>query len=130
MIKQALRSKQFWVLFVMQGLSIIMCYYVVNVFAEFGEEVPVLSNVGFLTLVNSVSSVFNALRFIWSGAIDKYPFKMIYGILCVIQIVVAFTMKFSSMSRATYMAAVCLSLFTVGGHFALFPNIIRQIYGK
>ena len=28
------------------------------------------------------------------------------------------------------MIAVCLSLFTVGGHFALFPNIIRQIYGK
>ena len=68
----------------MQGFSIIMCYYVVNVFAEYGQGVPVLSDVEFLTLVNSISSVFNALRFIWSGAIDKYPFKWIYGSLCVI----------------------------------------------
>ena len=28
------------------------------------------------------------------------------------------------------MIVVCLVLFCVGGHFALFPNIIRQIYGK
>ena len=114
----------------MQGFSIIFCYYVVNVFAAFGDEVPVLNDVEYLTLVNSISSVFNALRFIWSGAIDKYPFKWIYGFLCVLQICIAFTMKFSSMSRASYMMVVSLSLFTVGGHFALFPNIIRQIYGK
>ena len=25
---------------------------------------------------------------------------------------------------------MCLVLFCVGGHFALFPNIIRQIFGK
>ena len=92
MIKQMLCSKQFWVLFIMQGFSIIMCYYVVNVFAEFGDDVPVLSDVDYLTLVNSISSIFNALRFIWSGAIDKYPFKWIYGALCVIQMLVAFTM--------------------------------------
>ena len=28
------------------------------------------------------------------------------------------------------MIVVCLVLFCVGGHFALFPNIIRQIFGK
>ena len=109
----------------MQGFSIIFAYYVVNVFAEFGQEQPALSNVKFLALVNSVSSVFNALRFIWAGAIDKYPFKWIYGFLCVLQICIAFTMKFSSLSRASYMIVVSLTLFTVGGHFALFPNVIR-----
>ena len=111
-------------------MSIVFAYYVVNVFAEFGEGVPTLNDVEYLTLVNSISSIFNALRFIWAGGIDKYPFKWIYGILLVMQIIIAFTMKFSSLTRTTYMIAVSLDLFCVGGHFALFPNIIRQIYGK
>jgi len=76
-------SKHFWVLFIMQGLSMIFCYYVVNVSTQYGIEVPALNDPDFLVLVTSISSVFNALRFIWSGAIDKYPFKAIYGILCV-----------------------------------------------
>ena len=114
----------------MQGFSIIFVYYCVNVFAEYGDEQPALNDVAYLTLVNSISSIFNALRFIWAGAIDKYPFRAIYGILCGINIAVAFTMKFAAMSRATYMISICLALFCVGGHFALFPNVIRQIYGK
>lgn len=106
-------------------MSIIFVYYIVNVFAEFGNTVPALSDVEYLTLVNSVSSVFNALRFIWSGAIDKYPFRIIYGILVVMEILIAFTMQFSSKTRASYLIVVSLVLFCVGGHFALFPNIIR-----
>ena len=120
-----MKSKQFWLLFTMQGLSIIFAYYVVDVFATFGETVPAINDVGYLTLVNSVSSVFNALRFIWSGSIDRFPFKWIYGILIVMQIVIAFTIQWSSLTRTTYMIAISLDLFCVGGHFALFPNVIR-----
>ena len=25
---------------------------------------------------------------------------------------------------------VCLTLFCIGGHFAIFPNVLKQIYGK
>ena len=109
----------------MQGLSIIFGYYIVDVITPYGSLVSVLDDVNYLTLVTSISSVFNALRFIWSGALDKYPFKWIYGGLCVLQITIAWTMKFTSMNRVTYFAAVSLVLFCVGGHFALFPNVIR-----
>ena len=34
------------------------------------------------------------------------------------------------MKHVMVMIVVCLVLFCVGGHFALFPNVIRQIYGK
>ena len=78
---QCIRSKQFWVLYAMQGLSILFAYYVVNVYKLFGEGVPELDNDEYLTLVNSISAIFNALRFVWSGAIDKLPFRYIYGAL-------------------------------------------------
>ena len=30
--------------------------------------------------MNSISAIFNALRFIWSGALDKLQFKYVYGV--------------------------------------------------
>ena len=114
----------------MQGMSILFAYYVVNVYKLFGESVPKLDDDKYLTLVNSISALFNALRFIWSGAIDKFAFRNIYGILLLIQISIACTMFITDQSKVSYMVIVCLVLFCVGGHFALFPNVIRQIYGK
>ena len=102
----------------------------VNVYKAFGQEVPVLDNDQFLTLVGSISALFNAMRFVWSGAIDKIPFRYVYAVLCLLQIGIASTMSFTSRNKTTYMIAICIVLFCVGGHFALFPNIIRQIYGK
>jgi len=40
LITQMQKSKQFWVLFVMQGCSILYAYYVVDVYKSYGLEVP------------------------------------------------------------------------------------------
>lgn len=42
----------------------------------------------------------------------------------------AFTVTWTSKSKTSYFIVICLELWCVGGHFALFPNVIRQIYGK
>ena len=109
----------------MQGMSILFAYYVVNVYKVYGEKVPELDDDKYLTLVNSISAVFNSARFVWSGALDKYPFRYIYGALCLMEIIIAATIFITSKSKVTYMIVVCLVLFCVGGHFALFPNILR-----
>ena len=88
---QMIRGRQFWLLFAMQGLSILFAYYTVDVYKSYGEEVPAINDSDFLTLVGSVSSLFNAARFIWSGALDKIPFKKVYGFLLFLQICMAFT---------------------------------------
>lgn len=41
---QCIGSRQFWVLYFMQGLSILFAYYVVNVYKIFGLTVPELDN--------------------------------------------------------------------------------------
>jgi len=40
-----------------------------------------IKNEEYLSLVASIGSIFGALRFIWSFMLDKYSFKLIYGIL-------------------------------------------------
>ena len=66
----------------------------------------------------------------WSGALDRLNFKKVYGCLLVLQILLALTIRLTEKSRVTFAAMVCLVLFCIGGHFALFPNLLKQIYGK
>ena len=42
----------------------------------------------------------------------------------------AFTVTLTVKSKYTYASMVCLTLFCIGAHFALFPNLLKQIYGK
>ena len=100
-------------------------YYIVNTFKDFGQTVEVLNDDKFLTTVSSVSALFNSARFIWAGALDKFKFKKIYGILLIIQICLAYTVKFTEKSKASFAMFICLALFCVGGHFALFPNVLK-----
>ena len=105
-------------------------YYIVNSYKTFGESVDILNNDTYLTNVSSASALFNAARFIWSGALDKYDFKKVYGILVVLEIILAFTIRLTVLSRVSFAVVVCLVLFCIGGHFALFPNVLKQIFGK
>lgn len=105
-------------------------YYSVDVQKTFGETVPVLNNDKYLTTVGSVAAVFNAIRFIWSAFLDKYSYKKVYGVLLLIQICVALTMKFAIKSKFTYATWICIALFCEGGHFTLVPNILKKIYGE
>jgi len=114
----------------MQGLSILFAYYTVDVYKSFGLDVPAISDDKFLTTVGSVSALFNAARLFWSGSLDRIPFRFVYGFLLVLQICIAFTIHITSQDKTTYFIVICLELFCLGGHFALFPNVIRQIYGN
>ena len=101
-----------------------------DTYKNLGESVEVLNNDSYLTLISSVSSLFNALRFVWSGALDKYSFKWVYGTLVVIQILLASTIKLEETSKFSFAVMLCLTLFCIGGHFALFPNVLKQVFGK
>lgn len=101
-----------------------------NTYKTFGESLENLNDDSYLTLISSISALFNAARFIWAGAIDKYSFKTVYAMLIVLEIILAFTIRLTVLSRASYAILVCLVLFCIGGHFALFPNVLKQIFGK
>ena len=101
-----------------------------DTYKNLGESVDVLNNDSYLTLISSISSLFNALRFVWSGALDKYSFKWVYGTLVIIQIVLAFTITFTEKTKFSFAVMLCLTLFCIGGHFALFPNVLKQVFGK
>jgi len=79
--------------------------------------------------VGSVAALFNSLRFIWSAFLDKYSYKVVYGTLLCIQILLALSIKLAVTNKIFYAIWVCLALFCEGGHFTLVPNILRKIFG-
>ena len=68
-------------------------YYIVNSYKSFGLSEPKLADDSYLSTVSAVSALFNALRFIWSGALDRYDFKRVYGVLVAIEVTLAFSVK-------------------------------------
>ena len=90
----------------MAFLSIFIGYYTVNVFKNMGEQYHKLNDDRYLTLVGSIAAVFNSIRFIWSGMLDKYSYKKVYGTMLSIQIIVASTMYLAVRNKYLYGAWV------------------------
>ena len=108
----------------MCALSIMYGYYTLDVYKTYGLTQPALDSDIYLTEVGSVGGLFGALRFIWSWALDHYSYRKVYGSLLVLQIILALTIKWTSLSRSSYAIAVCLCIWCEGGHFTLAPNIL------
>ena len=105
-------------------------FYIINTFKSVGQSIPVLDVDHYLSIVSSVSALFNTARFVWSGALDRFAFKKVYGVLLVIQIILAFTFELTKKSKVSFAILLCLATFCIGGHFALFPNVLKQVFGK
>ena len=130
--RECVFSRQFLVFYVMCLCSIFEGYYVLNVYKSFGETIPVLEDDLFLTQVGIIAAGLNSVRFVWSSAFDVpgVSFKMVYGVLLVIQIVLGLTLMWASQSKLTYTIWVSVILFAEGGHFALLPTVIKALYGN
>ena len=80
----AVKTRQFWLIYIMAFLSIFQGFYVLNVYKDYGETIPTLKDDTFLTRVGSLAGILNTMRFVWSGAMDLEilkgsPFKLVYG---------------------------------------------------
>jgi hypothetical protein len=67
-----------------------------DIYRVFGDSRPLLNHETYLTEVSSISCLFNSARVIWSTLLDHHSYKKVYGTLIVMQIILAFTYKFSS----------------------------------
>ena len=110
-------------------LSVISGFFVVNNFKKYGQ-LNGLTNEKYLAWLGSVAAIFNAIRFVWSLATDHFSYRVVYGVLLTIQIVLDFTIPLIAENAGLYAIWVSLILLCEGGHFTLVPNILKKIYGN
>ena len=62
-------------------MSIFLGFFTVGSYKVYGEEEGMKED--YLAVVGSAGAMFNSIRFIWSGLLDKYSYKKVYGsLLC------------------------------------------------
>jgi hypothetical protein len=114
--------------------SIFMGYYVLSVYKIFGTSIGgEIADDNFLTQVGIATSIGGSLRLVWSSLLDikGASFKLVYGVLLVMQIVLGLTVFWAAeQGKITFLAWMTLMVFTEGGHFTLVPNAIKTIFGK
>jgi MFS family permease len=101
---------------------------VINTFKKFGQEK--INNEAFLTAVGAISAVFGGIRFVWSYLVDKYNFKLSYGIVLCINIIFGSTLVLVSEVKALYLIWVSMIVWAEGAHFALVPTLCAKLFGK
>ncbi len=112
----------------MNFLTIFFGTFIIGSFKAYGETK--LSDENYLSFIGAISSIIGCFRFIWSFLIDHYSYKLVYGILIFIQIILAFTFPFIVQYKHVYMVWVSLSFLTEGGHFTLVPAILKKLFGE
>ena len=72
-------TQQFILIFAMNFLTIFFGVFIVGSEKTYGSGY--IKNENLLSLVASIGGIFGACRFIWSIMLDKYSYKLIYGLL-------------------------------------------------
>ena len=122
-------SQPFIIIYIMNFMSICSGFFAVNNFKFYGIKKG-LTDENYLAWLGSIAAVCNSIRFIWSFATDYFSYKVVYGVLLLMQIGLDFSIPYISENASLYFLWVCLLLLCEGGHFTLVPNVLKKIYGE
>jgi len=122
-IVDMMKSRQFVSIYVMAAFSFFLGTFTVNNYKDFGE----VNNLDedFLTAIGSIGAFFATIRFIWSGLLDTFSYRKVYGALLCLQIVSGICIVLFSQYKWIYAFFYSMILFCEGGHFTLVPNILK-----
>lgn len=79
-----MKTKQFKLLYVMNFFSVFLGYFITNEYKVYWFTANDPPSDHFIAIVGSIGSIFNGLRFVWSAALDYYPYKVVYGTMLTI----------------------------------------------
>jgi hypothetical protein len=114
----------------MNFLSIFLCLFIANEYKVFWLSQPGAPGDSFTSAVGSIGAIFNGLRFIWSWALDYFSYRVVYGTLLTIEILIGCTMPSVVGYRWVYAVWICLGYLCLGGHFTLVPNEMKKVFGS
>ena len=102
-IGEALKTKQFWLMWVMIITSASAGLNVAALYKQFAGISPALKGDSYQSLVGAVSALFNAIgRLFWGAISDKIGFKASFIILTILQACVQFLYPYSAASKVTF----------------------------
>lgn len=124
-----MKTREFITLYIMNFFSIFFGLFVANEYKVYWLQYGNAPGDKFVSMIGSLGTLFNGMRFIWSTLLDYYPYKIVYGVMLTMEIILGFTFPFVVTNNIVYPIYICLGFLCLGGHFTLVPNECKRIFG-
>ncbi len=125
---EALRTRRFYYLWCMLFINITCGIALISAASPMSQEIARLTPEAAATMVG-LMGLFNGLgRIGWSSLSDYLGRCGTFGLFCVLQLVLFWTLP-SLSSPLLFQVAVCLIISCYGGGFALMPAYIGDVFG-
>jgi MFS family permease len=141
LVDQAVKTPQFWLLFIVLGLNVSAGIGVLSQASVMIQEMFSTENIGATEAVTArdaaifvgLLSLFNMIgRFVWSTLSDYLGRKTTYSIFFILgiflYILIPFTVKIGSVLLFTTTFSIIISMY--GGGFATIPAYLRDMFGS
>ena len=126
----AVRSRQFWTMWLMIIASASAGLNVASMFKQFAATQPALAGDAYQVTVGAMGTLFNGVgRLFWGSLSDKIGFKASFTILTIVQAAVQLLYNQSGGSKPTFVVANCVAWFCLAGTFAMMPPAIQRMFG-
>lgn len=124
------QTRQFYLIYLMDFMSIFPIYYLAQVFKVYGMELGGFDDL-MLTTVGSFGSLANGFSRVILGSMqDKSGFSSIYRTICALELFVCiFTPTIVTTNKWAYLVIIFVTFGCLGAHFVIFPNVMLKIYG-
>ena len=140
-LKETILSKDFALCLTIASCTLIYGYLLSNTYRTFGD-VSFISEKekgsgddsakmkGYLQTLSKVFTLLNTFgRLVWGFIADRVRFKILYPIICIIQLTSGATIYFSASNIVAYYIVTNLGALGFAGHVILFPNLIHIKFG-
>ena len=138
-LKETILSKDFALCLIMSVCTSIFGFLLTNTYRSFGETSFINNkssgdeNEKMKKNLKALSKVFTLLntfsRILWGFIADRVRFKILYPIVCIVQIICGATIYFSAGNIVAYFIVTNLAVLSFAGHVILFPNLIHTKFG-
>ena len=140
-LKETILSKDFLFCLLIAACTLTYGYLLSNTYRTFGEVSFINENEkaseeektkmkGYLQTLSKLFTLLNTFgRLIWGFIADRVRFKILYSIVCVIQIISGATIYFSAGNMIAYYIFTNLGVLGFAGHVIVFPNLIPIKFG-
>lgn len=130
--RQAIKTKNVWILAVLTLLMTIPLNFVASTFKFYAENKPNLNNDVYLTTLAALGSVLSCFTKIgWGHWNDLTSFRFTFGLLILIEAIsLSLLALLAESSKMLYLVIIDLILICFGGVYVLLPTICSKIYGN
>lgn len=129
-IMEAVRSPQFWYIWLMIVCSASAGLNVASIYKQFANSSPALAGDGYQALVGGIAALINGVgRLFWGILSDKIGFKACFIGLSLLQAALLMVYPSSTSSKGSFLAATSACFFLLAGNFSLMPPAMQRMFG-